>query len=74
MGRKAKAEAEPIVQEKPAYISRYTSEELAKAAREAFGCDPVLAKAAFRLDGRTEYSLDEAKKVIKEFNTKEVKK
>lgn len=55
------------------YVARYTPEELAKAAREAFNCDPVVARAAFRLDGKNSYSMEEAEKVVKKFVNKEVR-
>ena len=64
---KITVEAAPA-EAKSTYVTKYTSEELAKAARSLFDCDPIIARAAFRLDGKKEYTIDEAKKVVKEFN------
>ena len=58
---------------KPTYITEYTIEELAEAAKEAFGTQKVIVLAALIEAGKDTYSLEEAKKIVTAFKTKEVK-
>lgn len=78
MAKTSKAEqpqVEPVkAQEQPKYITRYKVDELVEAAKAAFNCSPIIAKAALRLGGKEEYSMEEANKIISEFRSKEVKK
>lgn len=58
---------------KPTYITEYNIEELAEAAKEAFGTHKVIVLAALKAAGKEAYSLEEAKKIVTAFKTKEVK-
>lgn len=42
-------------------------EDLIKGARELFGYSPALVAAALKRTGRKKFSLDEAKKTVREF-------
>lgn len=50
----------------------YTIEELVKAAFD-LGYSPALVAAALKLSGKTEFTKEEAQKIIKKFAEMEVK-
>lgn len=54
------------------YESKYGIEELAAAAKEAFGTSAIVVRAALKLAGKTEYTLEEAEKIVNKFKNKEV--
>ena len=51
----------------------YTIDELIKAAR-VLGASPVLVEAALKSTGRSEFTLDEAKRLVEIFAKLEVKR
>ena len=54
------------------YETKYGIEELAKAAKEAFGTHPLVARAAMKQAGKTEYTMAEATEIVGKFKNKEV--
>lgn len=54
------------------YIPAYTIEQLVEAAGSAFGAHAVVVKAALAVGGKTEYTIEEAGKLIKYFTDREV--
>lgn len=52
--------------------SVYTVEEFANAARKTFGVSPDIVSAAFVVNGLTEATLSEARKIVTTFAKKEV--
>lgn len=68
-----KKKTENKVQEKAPYESKYNIDELAAAAKTAFNTSAIMVKAALKTAGKTEYTMDEAKKIVDEFKNKEVK-
>lgn len=54
------------------YESKYGIEELAAAAKDAFGTSAIVVRAALKLAGKTEYTLAEAEKIVNKFKNKEV--
>lgn len=72
-----KPEVKPVVEAvkplpKPV-VTKYRKEELVEAAKAAFGTDKIVVKAALKMDGKEEYTMEEAKAVVDKFKTKEVK-
>lgn len=61
--------AEPETAEK----SKYSISDLAQAHKVQFGCGRELVEAALRVSGKEEYTLAEAKEIVKKFCKKEVK-
>ena len=57
----------------PTYITKYNIEELAEAAKTAFGTHRVIVLAALKDAGKEAYTMEEAEKIVKTFKTKEVK-
>lgn len=53
--------------------SKYSISELAEN-QKMFETDDVVIKTALMLGGKKEYTLSEAKRLVNEFKTKEVKK
>lgn len=58
----------------PAYVTKYNIEELADAAKTAFGTEKVVVLAALRLAGKDSYTMSEATKIVNAFKSKEVRK
>ena len=58
----------------PVYIEKYTIKELADAAKTAFGTEKAIVIAALKVAGKETYSMDEARKIVTSFKTKEVTK
>ena len=54
------------------YESKYGIEELAAAAKDAFGTNAIVVRAALKLAGKTEYTMPEAEKIVNKFKSKEV--
>lgn len=52
----------------------YTTEELMKASRKIFGCNGSLVAAALKSSGKTEFTLEEAQKIVAEYASEKVKK
>lgn len=71
--KQATAVEEKATDKKPAekYVTRYTVEELAENSEKAFNTTKVMVLAA--LDSSKEYTLDEAKSIVKKFCNKEVR-
>lgn len=65
-------QAEP--EKESVYVERYTVNELAEAARIAFGTDKVIVLAALTAEGKETYSMDEATRIVARFRNKEVTK
>lgn len=63
---KAKKAPKPVT-------ATYTIEDIASRARAHHKVPPEVVKAALKLGGKDKYTADEAKKLINEFLTKEVK-
>ena len=55
------------------YESKYGIEELASAAKDAFGTNTIVVRAALKMGGKTEYTMSEAEKIVNKFKSKEVK-
>ena len=55
-----------------AYESKYGIDELATAAKDAFGTNAIVVRAALKLAGKTEYTMSEAEKIVNKFKSKEV--
>lgn len=51
----------------------YTIDELVKASWKVFKCSGALVAAALKATGRTEFELEEARRIIEEFAKREVK-
>lgn len=58
----------------PAYVTKYTINELAEAAKTAFKTDKVIVLAALKAAGRESYSMEEATRIVTSFKNKEVTK
>lgn len=71
---KAKKHETAKAETAPAYITRYSIDELCDAAKKVFGVDPILARTALTMDGKESYSREEAEKIINIFKRKEVKR
>lgn len=56
----------------PAYVTKYTINELAEAAKTAFHTDKVIVLAALKSAGKEAYTMDEAKRIVTTFKNKEV--
>lgn len=52
----------------------YTIEELVRAAQVQFGLSPVLVEAALRATGKTEFTLEDARRITEQFALKVVEK
>ena len=57
---------------KQEYIPTYTIEQLAEAAVPMFRTRAVVVRAALSLGGKAEYTVEEAKRLIKYFTDREV--
>ena len=55
----------------PKYVAKYTVEELAEDSEKVFNTAKVMVLSA--LDHSKEYTLEEAKSIVKKFCNKEVK-
>lgn len=55
------------------YESKYGVEELANAAKEAFGTHALIVRAALKQAGKAEYTMKEATQIVEKFKNKEVK-
>lgn len=55
------------------YITKYNIDELAAAAKTAFGTDKVIVMAALKDAGKDAYTMKEAEEIVKTFKSKEVK-
>lgn len=51
----------------------YEIKELVKVAKKYFGVGGALVEAALKSTGKTEFTLDEAKKIVSEFANRPVK-
>jgi hypothetical protein len=75
---KENADAKTAVTEKPAKKpptdSAYSAAELANAARVRFKVPPEVVQVALKLAGKTEATLEETQKILKEFMERKVKR
>ena len=62
-----------VKKKEPIYESKYSMEELAKAAKEAFGTHALVVRAALKQAGKSEYTMAEATEIVEKFKNKEVK-
>lgn len=58
---------------KTAVLSTYTVDEFAAAPKSLGVTSPDIIRAAFKVAGKTEATLEEAKKLVLDFKKKEVK-
>lgn len=67
-----KASEEKQEVKKPVYETKYCISELVEAAGR-FGAKPVVVKTALENAGKSEYTISDAERIIKNFKNKEVR-
>lgn len=55
------------------YETKYRIEELVDASKPLFDSEMILARAALKAAGKTEYTQKQAKEIVNSFKRKEVK-